>query len=145
MTNCIFCRIVSGQDPATRVYEDEHVLAFLDIRPVTRGHTLVIPKLHADDLTDLSPDSAARVFQVGHSLARAVRVANLRADGANLVINDGRAAFQTVGHTHLHVVPRHKGDVLRFAKGFVLRRSSDPEGTAAVIREGLARLDDSES
>ena len=138
MRTCIFCEIVAGTAPATTVYEDADVLAFLDIRPITRGHTLVIPKTHADELHDLDPDLGAKVFRVGHNLAMSIRRSGLAADGANLVINDGKSAFQTVPHVHLHVIPRHNGDVLRFAKGFVLRRAKDPEATAAAIKAGLS-------
>jgi histidine triad (HIT) family protein len=145
MADCIFCTIVKGDAPSTKVYEDDDVLAFLDIRPVTRGHVLVIPKTHATELKDLDPDLGTKVFRVGHSLAMAVRQSDLKADGANLVINDGKSAFQTVGHVHLHVIPRQSGDKLRFVGGLVLRRSNDPKGTAAAIRAGLERLESDHS
>lgn len=141
MNDCVFCLIVAGAAPATKVYEDDAVCAFLDIRPVTRGHTLVVPKAHADELEDLDPELGAEVFRVGHRLARAVRRGGLAGDGANIVVNDGTAAFQTVGHVHLHVVPRKHGDKLSFAKGFLLRRPHEPKATAAAIRAGLAELD----
>ena len=137
VSSCIFCNIVADEAPAVRIYEDDDVLAFLDIRPVTRGHTLVIPKTHAPDLVDLAPDLGSKVFRVGQAIAIAVRRSELGADGANLVVNDGRSAFQTVAHTHLHVIPRVSGDKLRFATGLVLRRSIDPEGAAATIRSAL--------
>ncbi|WP_410482267.1 HIT family protein [Rhodococcus sp. ANT_H53B] len=138
---CIFCAIVAGDAPAHRVFENDHAVAFLDIRPVTRGHLLVVPRQHATDLNATHPDAAADVFRVGHTLARAVRHSDLRADGANLVINDGKAAFQTVFHLHLHVVPRWHRDRFRFAAGFVTRRLSEPERVADAVRVGLARLD----
>ncbi|TSD93939.1 HIT family protein [Skermania sp. ID1734] len=141
MSACVFCEIVAGNAPADRVYEDDEILAFLDIRPITRGHTLVIPKHHAPELDDLDAELGTRLFRVGHRLALAVRRSDLRADGANLAINDGKAAFQTVAHTHLHVVPRRHGDKLRFAGGLILRRSTEPEATAAAIRAGLERLE----
>ncbi|WP_327143953.1 HIT family protein [Nocardia sp. NBC_01327] len=144
MSGCIFCRIVGGDAPATKIFEDDTLMAFLDIRPITRGHTLVIPKSHATDLDELNPALGAQLFTFGHRLAKAVRRSDLGADGANLVLNDGKAAFQTVHHVHLHVVPRWKGDTLTFAKGFVLRRPHDPERTAAAIRAGLVRLADEE-
>ena len=122
------------------MYEDEHVFAFLDIRPITRGHTLVIPKTHAGDLDELDAELGADLFRVGHRIAQAMRRSDLGADGANLALNDGKAAFQTVHHVHLHVVPRRSGDVFTFARGFLLRRSRRPEATAAAIRTGLDRL-----
>lgn len=138
--SCIFCAIVAGDAPAHRVFENDHAVAFLDIRPITRGHLLVVPREHATDLNATHPDAAADVFRVGHTLARAVRHSDLRADGANLVINDGKAAFQTVFHLHLHVVPRWHRDRFRFAAGFVTRRLSEPERVADAVRVGLARL-----
>ncbi|MFR9753474.1 HIT family protein [Nocardia sp. 004] len=141
MNDCVFCRIAAGEAPATKVYEDDTLCAFLDIRPITRGHTLVIPKQHAAELEDLDAELGARIFRTGHRLALAIRRSSLATDGANLVLNDGTAAFQTVPHVHLHVVPRKHGDILRFAKGFLLRRSHDPVGTAAAIRAGMAALD----
>lgn len=131
---------MAGTAPATKIFEDDILLAFLDIRPITRGHTLIIPKWHATDLDDLNPALGAQLFAFGHRLAKAVRRSDLGADGANLVLNDGKAAFQTVHHVHLHVVPRQQGDTLTFAKGFVLRRPHDREATAAAIRSGLDRL-----
>ncbi|NNH70304.1 HIT family protein [Nocardia uniformis] len=144
MSGCIFCRVVAGTAPSTKVYEDDVLLAFLDIRPITRGHTLVIPKTHATDLNDLEPALGARLFAFGHRLAKAVRRGDLAADGANLVINDGKAAFQTVDHVHLHVVPRRSGDKLAFARGLVMRRPYDRESAAAAIRSGLDRLAEEE-
>ncbi|MGW4368694.1 HIT family protein [Nocardia takedensis] len=141
MNDCVFCRIVAGEAPATKVYEDDTLCAFLDIRPIARGHTLVIPKSHAAELDDLDPDLGARIFRLGHRLALAARRGGLSADGANLVLNDGRAAFQTVPHIHLHVIPRRRGDTFAFAKGFLLRRPHDPIATAAALGAGLAALD----
>ncbi|WP_328391238.1 HIT family protein [Nocardia sp. NBC_00416] len=142
MNDCVFCRIVSGAAPAHRVYEDEIVTAFLDIRPITRGHTLVIPKRHATDLSELDAETGMDLFRVGHRVARAVQGRGFAADGANLLINDGKAAFQTVGHVHLHVVPRRHGDIVRFATGLVLRRAKEPEKVAAALRAGLTALSD---
>ncbi|MEV0252000.1 HIT domain-containing protein [Nocardia sp. NPDC050712] len=140
MKDCVFCRIVAGTAPATKVYEDDTLCAFLDIRPIARGHTLIIPKVHAAELDALDADTGAHIFRAGHRLALAMRRSTLAADGANLVMNDGKAAFQTVAHVHLHVVPRRHGDKLSFAKGLLLRRPHDPVGTAAAIRAGIAAL-----
>ncbi len=140
MNKCIFCAIVDRTAPSVTVYETDEVLAFLDIRPIARGHVLVIPKDHSTDLDSMDPDLGREVFAAGHRIARGLRRSDLRADGANLVLNDGKAAFQTVFHTHLHVVPRWRGDKLRFAFGFVTRRPRKPEESAAAIRSGLERL-----
>lgn len=137
---CVFCEIVAGNAPAIRIHEDDHYLAFLDIRPFTRGHTLVIPKLHSVDLTDTPADRLAGMIAVGQRIAQAARACGL-ADANNIAINDGKAAFQTVFHIHLHVVPRRNGDKLAFAKGMVLRRDSEREATGAMLQTGLDLLD----
>ncbi|WP_433195082.1 HIT family protein [Nocardia sp. CA-107356] len=144
MNDCVFCRIGAGEAPATKVYEDDTLCAFLDIRPIARGHTLVIPKQHATQLEDLDADLGAHIFRAGHRLALAVRRSDLAADGANLVLNDGTAAFQTVSHVHLHVIPRRHGDKLSFAAGLLLRRPHDPQSTAAAIRAGITALDNAD-
>jgi histidine triad (HIT) family protein len=138
--SCVFCDIVAGTAPAVRIHEDDDYLAILDIRPIVRGHTLVIPKEHHTDLTDTPPEVVAGMATLGQRIAQAARNSGLHADGNNIVINDGRAAFQTVFHIHLHVAPRHEGDKLSFAKGLVVRRDPDREETARILREALARL-----
>jgi diadenosine tetraphosphate (Ap4A) HIT family hydrolase len=138
--SCVFCAIVAGDAPAIRIYEDETLLAILDIRPFTRGHTLVIPKAHTVDLTDTPPETVAAMAAIGQRIARAARRSGLHADGNNIAINDGKAAFQSVFHVHLHVVPRQNGDKLSFAKGMVVRRDPDREESGRLLREALLRI-----
>lgn len=138
---CAFCDIVAGKAPAIRIFEDDEYLAILDIRPFARGHTLVLPKQHTVDLTDTPPETLAEMLTIGQRIARAARESELHADGNNVVINDGRAAFQSVFHIHLHVVPRRNGDKLSFAKGMVLRRDPDRETTGRILRAALAKID----
>ena len=142
--SCVFCAIVAGEAPAIRIYEDDDYLAILDIRPFTRGHTLVLPKRHSLDLTDTSSETVAGLVAIGQRIARAARKSWLHADGNNVVINDGKAAFQSVSHIHLHVVPRRDGDKLSFAKGMLLRRDPDREEIGRLLREALAQLDAAE-
>jgi len=111
MKNCAFCRIVAGETPAATLYEDEFVLAFLDIAPLNPGHALVIPKAHHVSSTTLPPDCAARLFQVAARLGAAVMRA-VDADGFNLLLANGACAGQAVPHVHVHVVPRHVDDGL---------------------------------
>ncbi|AEF41742.1 HIT family protein [Hoyosella subflava] len=134
---CIFCSIVAGSGPAHVVYEDENVVAFLDIRPIKRGHTLVIPRTHAQDLSELPQQLGAQVFSAAQIIARAVRDERIGAEGANIVINDGEAAFQTVPHTHIHVIPRRHGDKMRLAGGLLTRRASALPETAALLRAAI--------
>jgi diadenosine tetraphosphate (Ap4A) HIT family hydrolase len=138
--SCVFCAVVAGEAPGIKIYEDDDYLAILDIRPFTRGHTLVVPKRHTTDLTDTPPETLAGLVTIGQRIV-AARASGLHADGNNLAVNDGKAAFQTVFHIHLHVVPRRDGDKLSFAKGMLLRRDPDREATAQMLREALARID----
>jgi diadenosine tetraphosphate (Ap4A) HIT family hydrolase len=141
--SCVFCSIIAGEAPAIRICEDDDYLAILDIRPFTRGHTLVVPKRHSVDLTDTAPETLAGMVAIGQRIARAARASEL-ADATNIAINDGSAAFQSVFHIHLHVLPRRNGDKLSVAKGLLLRRDPDREGTGQILREALARIDASQ-
>jgi histidine triad (HIT) family protein len=137
--SCVFCAVVAGEAPAIRIYDDEDYLAILDIRPFTRGHTLVIPKRHTVDVTDTPPQTLAQMITIGQRIARAARATEL-ADATNIGVNDGPAAFQSVPHIHLHVLPRRNGDKLSVAKGMLLRRDPDREATGRILREALARI-----
>ena len=137
---CVFCAIVAGTAPGIRVYEDDDIVGILDIRPFTRGHTLFIPKQHSVDLTDTPPQTLAGMAAVGQRIARAARASGLGATGTNFAINDGKSAFQSVFHIHLHVVPRRDGDKVAFVKGMLLRRDPDREATGRILREALAVL-----
>ncbi|MBM7368564.1 HIT family protein [Gordonia hydrophobica] len=140
MSDCVFCAIVSGTSPAHVVYSDDDVVAFLDIAPISAGHTLVVPRQHSAGLADLDPMIGGKIFAAGQRIAAAMRAGAISADGVNLAMNDGRAASQTVFHSHLHVVPRHSGDKFSVAKGFLTRRARDLDSVAAMVREALEVL-----
>lgn len=108
--DCIFCRIVSGDAEATVVYEDEVVVAFLDIGPLTQGHLLVVPRTHLPGLADVDDLTGARMFNAAQLMAAALRGSGLRCEGINLFYADGEAAFQEVPHAHIHVIPRYDED-----------------------------------
>jgi histidine triad (HIT) family protein len=110
--DCLFCRIVTGEIPATRVAEDERTITFMDINPATRGHVLVIPREHAQDLLAIDPEDLAAVAKSAQKVA-ATMPERLGADGVNLLNSCGRAAWQTVFHFHVHVIPRYDADPLR--------------------------------
>ncbi len=110
--DCIFCKIVAGEIPATIVDEDERTLAFMDIAPATRGHALVIPRVHSQDLLSVDPEDLTAVALAAQRLAGSAKE-RLGADGVNLLNSCGRAAWQTVFHFHVHVIPRYQGDPLR--------------------------------
>jgi diadenosine tetraphosphate (Ap4A) HIT family hydrolase len=137
---CVFCAIAAGTAPAIRIHEDGDYLAILDIRPFTRGHTLVIPKAHSVDLTDTPAATLAGMLAVGQRIAQATRASGLAATGNNVAINDGKSAMQTVFHIHLHVIPRRDGDKVAFAKGMLLRRDPDREATGRILRDAVERL-----
>ena len=110
MSDCIFCKIINGDIPSSKVYEDEHVMAFLDISQVTKGHTLVIPKIHKENVYELTPEIAAHVFEVVPKIARAIKH-EFNPIGMNVLNNNGEHAGQSVFHFHIHLLPRYgEGD-----------------------------------
>ena len=111
-SDCIFCQIVAGEIPAQIVAEDERTVAFMDINPATRGHTLVIPKRHSTDLLDTEAEDLQAVIMTAQRVARRA-VERLDADGVNLLNSTRPAAWQTVFHFHVHVIPRYEDDPLR--------------------------------
>lgn len=106
---CIFCKIAKGEIPSEKVLENEGAFAFLDIRPLTRGHVLVVPKRHADRFADMLPEDAHHVMDLAQHVVRR-QSRGLGAPGVTIAVNDGRAAGQEVMHVHVHLVPRHEGD-----------------------------------
>jgi histidine triad (HIT) family protein len=110
--DCIFCRIVAGELPATIVAEDERAIAFMDISPATRGHVLVVPRAHSRDIHGIAPEDLAGAAALAARVAGLARD-RLGADGVNLINSSGSAAWQTVFHFHIHVIPRYAGDPLR--------------------------------
>ncbi|MGA8571047.1 MAG: HIT family protein [Desulfobaccales bacterium] len=137
MSNCIFCRIASGQAPAARVLETPRVLAFLDIAPVHYGHTLIIPKEHYPTMLELPDDLWTEMGAVGRRVARALG-STLDAQGFNISMNNFEAAGQAVPHAHFHVIPRYFGDGLLLFPHQEYR-PGDMEKTAAQLRQTLAR------
>jgi histidine triad (HIT) family protein len=110
--SCIFCKIGAGELPATIVEEDERTVSFMDINPATRGHALVIPRVHSRDLLNVDPEDLKAVALAAQRLA-ARASERLGADGVNVLNSCGSAAWQTVFHFHVHVIPRYVGDPLR--------------------------------
>ncbi len=117
MPECIFCEIVAGRGTASVVYEDETVVAFMDIQPVNPGHVLVVPRRHAASLAELDADSAAGLLPAAQRVAAALRQSGLRCEGVNFFLADGEAAGQDVFHVHLHVFPRWENDGFRLVLG----------------------------
>ncbi|GLZ31115.1 HIT family protein [Lentzea sp. NBRC 105346] len=134
---CVFCLIVDGRAPASVVYSDDALLAFMDLRPVTTGHLLVIPRAHSEGLADLPAPLGSRMFSVGQSLAGALRRTGLRCEGVNIFLADGVAAGQEIFHVHLHVIPRYAGDGFRLSADSRVRARSELDEVAAGIRSKL--------
>ena len=129
--DCLFCKIVAGEIPATRVAEDDRTVVFLDINPATRGHVLVVPREHANDLLAIDPEDLAAVAKAAQRVA-ATMPERLGADGVNLLNSCGRAAWQTVFHFHVHVIPRYDTDPLRLPW---TPEPGDREAIAAAARD----------
>lgn len=111
-SDCIFCQIITGELPGQIIDEDDRTVAFMDISPATRGHALVVPRRHVRDLLEIEPDELAATTLAAQRLARRIHE-RLGADGVNLLNSCGRAAWQTVFHFHVHVIPRYVDDPLR--------------------------------
>ncbi|MBK7408852.1 MAG: HIT family protein [Saprospirales bacterium] len=111
---CIFCQIIEGKIPSHKVYEDDLVMAFMDAYPINPGHVLVVPKQHSELVSGLPAETAGRLFQVAQTVETAIRASGVRCDASNLVLNNGQAAGQEIPHAHLHIIPRHRGDGIRF-------------------------------
>ena len=130
--SCLFCRIVAGEIPATRVFEDDAAIAFLDIHPVNLGHVLLVPRGHHATVTDLPDDLAGRLGSVLPRLARSV-VSATGAEGLNVVINNGEVAGQTIHHSHWHLIPRFGNDAVRWP----WPHQSYPEGELERVRDRI--------
>jgi len=125
--DCLFCRIVSGEVPATMVYVDQNTVAFLDHRPLFHGHTLLVPREHVETLTDLSPALVEPLFTAAQSIARAVELA-MKAEGTFVAMNN--RVSQSVPHLHVHIVPRRRKDGL---KGFFWPRTKYKDEAEMII------------
>lgn len=136
---CVFCEILAGRLPSSRVYEDDLVIAFTDIRPLTPGHLLVIPREHAGCLDELDEDLGARVFTVASRLARALRRSGFCA-GTDMFLADGALAGQEVFHVHLHVIPRYPGDGFRLKARARTPDRDALDATAGRIRQAAGPL-----
>ncbi len=109
---CIFCKIIEGKIPAAKIYEDEAIIAFLDIYPVNKGHALIMPKNHATNFLEDTDKDSTKCIKVAKRIAKAVMEAT-KATGFNLIVNTNKAAGQVIMHTHFHIIPRYENDGLK--------------------------------
>ena len=133
MNDCLFCKIVAGEIPATKIYEDEDTLAFLDANPVNPGHTLVIPKKHSRNIFDIEKEDLLNVTNNIQKVAKAIKE-GLSPDGINIISNNEPVAGQVIFHTHIHIVPRFTGDGFEHWKGTTY---DEGEGVAEKIKARL--------
>ena len=134
--DCIFCRIAAGEIPSATVYEDDDFRAILDLGPAAKGHTLVIPKSHSDNLLSVEPDTAAKALKVISRTANAIKEA-LGCDGINVVQNNGEAAGQTVMHLHFHIIPRYKNDSVNIGWQPMKPSNEELAATANLIKDKM--------
>lgn len=134
--DCVFCKIVSGEIPSTRLYEDARTLAFMDINPLNDGHCLVVTRAHAATLFDAAEADLQAVIATARRMATAIREA-LKPEGLNMLQANGPAAFQSVPHFHLHLVPRWSGDGKGFDWKLVPGDRERIQATAEKIRAAL--------
>lgn len=133
---CVFCAIVAGEAPRSLVHEDEASIAFMDIAPITPGHVLVVPKVHAVGLADLPAEVGGHLFAIAQLIAAGLRSSGaVRVDGVNLFLADGAAAGQEVFHAHLHVLPRYAGDGLEITRA---RRPPPSRAELDTVATGIA-------
>jgi histidine triad (HIT) family protein len=137
VASCTFCRVVEASEPGSIVYEDELVVAFLDVMPINRGHTLIVPRRHMAFLSEVQPEEGARMFLVAQKVGQALRKSNVRCEAVNLILNDGAEAGQRVFHTHLHVVPRVLGDSLRRDLNAEMPTREDLDAVAGELRRWI--------
>jgi histidine triad (HIT) family protein len=133
MSDCVFCQIIRKEIPASIVYEDEQVVAFLSNRPVNEGHTLVVPKKHYENIYEIPEDEAAYLFKITQRVAHAVKDA-MGAEGIRIVQNNGWAAGQVIFHLHIHVIPLKPEE--GFSDGTAYRNSTYLKGAEALDLDG---------
>lgn len=132
MESCIFCRIVKGEIPSAKLYEDEDVLSFLDINPINPGHALVIPKRHYPTILDVDDEDLKKTIRATKIVAKAVRDA-LNCDGINILQNNFEAAGQLIHHFHIHVIPRFDGDGIEVWSGKPYKEGVMQEVQAKIL------------
>lgn len=135
MTDCIFCKIINGEIPSYKIYEDDVVYAFLDISQATPGHTLVVPKKHVKDIFEYDEDLAAAVFARIPKIARAVKASNSEIIGMNILNNNGKAAYQSVFHSHIHLLPRYADD--KFSMTFINNEEDYDKAKYKAVQDAI--------
>jgi diadenosine tetraphosphate (Ap4A) HIT family hydrolase len=134
--NCIFCKIIQKQAPSSIIYEDASVMAFLDIRPTSEGHTLVISKDHYEDIFDIPSELLGKVHQIVKTVANAAKQ-GMNADGICVIQQNGKAANQEIFHLHVHIIPRYNGQKMKMGHELQAADFKQLDLTATKIRQCL--------
>ncbi len=137
MNECLFCKIVQGQVPSYKVYEDDTIMAFLDSKPVNRGHALIVPKVHASSLLETPTHTLTDMMTAVPGLAKAIMKA-VGAQAFNLMVNTGKESGQLVDHVHMHVIPRFDGDGYKHWMGKHYDNDTQANEVANAIRAALS-------
>ena len=132
--DCIFCRIISGEIPSTTIYENSKFKVIMDIAPANKGHVLILPKEHYDNIYDIDPATAGELFELAVMTARALKSV-LDCDGMNILQNNGTVAGQTVFHFHMHIIPRYEGDTVNIG----WKELSYEDGEMEQLREAIRK------
>jgi len=138
---CVFCKIVAGEAPVSKVHEDDRSLVIMTLGPVTPGHAMVIPKAHVPYLAQLDEELGMHLFRISQRVAAAIRESGLRCEGVNFFLADGEAAFQEVFHFHMHVFPRYKGDPFKLMADWANKPPrAELDRTAALLEAAYHEL-----
>lgn len=140
MPDCVFCKIIDGTYPNSNIYEDDDILAFMDIQPVNEGHILIIPKKHVELIADLDDKISAKMFILAGKINKALRKSEIKLEGINYFLADGEAAGQEVFHTHLHIFPRFKGDGFGMVYNENYRKVLPKRGELDSIAEEIKQI-----
>lgn len=136
---CLFCSIIAGKIDSKKVYEDDKVIAILDINPASKGHTLVIPKEHYSSMMDMPDEQTAYLFKVANRLNISI-LKSLNASGSNVMVSNGAVAGQNVPHTHVHIIPRFENDSLNLTWGVDKAAQADIDEIAKKISEDTKKI-----
>jgi histidine triad (HIT) family protein len=136
MPECIFCTVVKGKVPSVKIYEGENMIAFMDYKPITKGHVLIAPKKHTELLTELDDNLAGEMMVLAKRVGKALKKSKLNCHAINYIISDGAEAGQRIFHAHMHVIPRYRGD------GFGLRmpEREDEEMDEKKLERSAAKI-----
>jgi diadenosine tetraphosphate (Ap4A) HIT family hydrolase len=140
VTGCVFCDLMAGDGEVSVVYEDDALVALMDLHPVNPGHVLLVPRRHSAAMADLDEETGAHAFRIAMRMQQAIRRSGVECEGINVFVADGEAAFQDVFHFHLHVIPRFEGDSFKIHADWKKAQRAELDRVAADIRTSYEEL-----